>query len=1135
MKRFRHCLPAAALFAALAQAAWAGAGSVTESARKIPVAYDVDVVVVGGSTGAVAAAVEAARGGASVFLAAGRPYLGQDVCGTLRLWLAPGETPTDELAKAVFRAPAAAVALPPGLAFTYEASRRAGGVHPDTDPPSLLTDGKWSGAPKQSVQYDGDVTIMADLGGERRLASVHVLVYQRPRDFEVRDVTVWTSRDRKAWTRRAAVKNPHLGTGGHEKRAVAISAAFAARAQYVKLQVAGTPRAGRILLGEVIIASEPAAAAAPSTAPHAVTPMQVKRALDDALLAAKVKFLYGCLPTDVLRDSAGRPAGIVMANRAGRQAVTAKVIIDATTRATVARLAGAAFGAYPAGPQTFRRVVVGGRAKGSPGASPRKLDFTLPGSGRRYGVVEYTLTIPMPNGSFASFAAAEQTARDRTFDPAQVDSSDVLFQVPPDPVKARARAKGDWPGADKLDLDALRPGDLERLYVLGGCADVDRAAAAKLLRPLALMRVGRRVGAAAAAEAKALPGPAGVHVPARKPPPGSKGDVREALAPLRPATGAAGSVPSPAGALELLGEYDVVVVGGGTGGAPAGIAAARSGARTLVVEYQNALGGVGTVGMISDYYWGWRAGFTAEVDRGVAAMGGPKAKKGWNIQCKQEWWRRALRRAGADVWFSSLGCGAVVAGARVGGVVVATPHGRGVVRAKVVIDSTGNADIAAAAGAACTTTGAEHAAMQGTGLPPRTLGRGYTNTDYSFVSDSDPVDVWRMLVTARRRYAGAYDVGTLIDSRERRRIVGDAFVTPLDILNGRTYADTVSIHNSNFDTHGFTVHPVFMVRFPDKRGMTAYLPYRCLLPKGLDGILVTGLGVSAHRDAMPILRMQPCIQNQGYAAGVAASMSADENLPTRAIDVRRLQKHLAKVGNLTPQVLEHRDSPPPGREKLAEAVRQVADQYKGLEVILAAPEAALPLLREAHGKAAPSPRRLAYAQVLGMMGDAAGAGTLAEAVAAARWDRGWNFRGMGQFGSSLSRLDSLIIALGRTGDKRALGPILEKVRQLDASKDYSHHRAVALALEALRDPAACAALAELLGKPGMTGHAMTDVTGYKIPKPEHRSPPLREIVLARALYTCGDHDGVGEKILKHYERDLRGLFARHAQAVLKRR
>ena len=76
--------------------------AILESAREIPVAYDVDVVVVGGTTGAITAAVEAANKGASVFLAALRPYLGEDVAGTLRLWLDPGDKPESPLEKALF-------------------------------------------------------------------------------------------------------------------------------------------------------------------------------------------------------------------------------------------------------------------------------------------------------------------------------------------------------------------------------------------------------------------------------------------------------------------------------------------------------------------------------------------------------------------------------------------------------------------------------------------------------------------------------------------------------------------------------------------------------------------------------------------------------------------------------------------------------------------------------------------------------------------------------------------------------------------------------------------------------------------------------------------------------------------------
>jgi flavin-dependent dehydrogenase len=77
------------------------------------------------------------------------------------------------------------------------------------------------------------------------------------------------------------------------------------------------------------------------------------------------------------------------------------------------------------------------------------------------------------------------------------------------------------------------------------------------------------------------------------------------------------TIPAEAVGIPVIGEYDVVVVGGGTGGAPAAIGAGRRGARTLLVEYLHSLGGVGTAGFIAKYYHGNRVGFTGEIDRKV--------------------------------------------------------------------------------------------------------------------------------------------------------------------------------------------------------------------------------------------------------------------------------------------------------------------------------------------------------------------------------------------------------------------------------------------------------------------------------------------------------------------------------------
>jgi flavin-dependent dehydrogenase len=1117
--------------------------AVNESARDIPVAYDVDVVVVGGTSGGVAAAVEAAKKGARVSLAAERPYLGEDLCGTYRLWLEPGEEPISPLAKKLFAEPAAAQRMRNAISFSYTADRPSAGVHKDTQPPSLLADGKWHSAASQSVQYDGDVTVTAELDGEHTIEKAHVMVYQRDNNFAVAGATVYISDDKQQWKQVAVTENQKLGQGSFEESAIDLSAQVSERARYLKFVVKKSPNVTRVLLGEILMEAEQQTAKPTQSYRFAPTPMQVKRTLDQALLDAHVEFLFGCYATDVLYDADGKLAGIVMANRSGRQAVKAKVIIDATPRASVARMAGAVSHAYPAGNQTFKRVVVGGDVRQGEGIRARKMPTPLwTGQGRSYPATEYTLTISIGDGSFASFAQAEQIARDKTWHPQQGDDSEILFQVPPDPMKGKTSLSGVWPGAEKVSLDVFRPAGVSRLYVLGGCADMSRDAAEKLLRPLEFMQAGARIGAAAASEAKALRRLRGVRLRGEPAEAVAAGDVLENLAWLRPAQTELGCISANTRAVPVLGEYDVIVVGGGTGGAPAGISAARQGAKTLVIEYLHGLGGVGTLGLISKYYHGYIKGFTQEVDEGVASLAedGKSKNSGWNIEWKMEWYRRELRKAGADIWFGVLGCGAFVDKGRIKGVIVATPQGRGVVLAKVVIDSTGNADIAAVAGATCVYTDGSNVAVQGAGLPPRKMGAGYTNTDWTFIDDADVIDIWRAFVIAKEKYEGAYDLGQLVDTRERRRIVGDFVMSPLDISNNRTYPDTVVIASSDFDSHGFTIHPVFLLKPPDRSERIANVPYRCLLPKGLEGILVTGLGVSAHRDAIPVIRMQADIQNQGYAAGVAAAMAAQSSKSVREIDIRALQRHLIEKGNLPERVLTDKEAYPLSKETIAQAVKSVADDFKGLEVVLAQPEDALPILREAYAASDSEKAKLAYAHILGMLGDATGVEALLEAVKSRDWDKGWNFTGMGQYGASLSPLDSLIVALGRTGDKRAVNVIVGKIGQLDAKSEFSHFRAVAMALEALGDPAAAEPLAQLLKKPDMADYAFTKIEEARQRTPASptdtstRNLSLRELFLARALYRCGDYKGLGEKILKEYTRDLRGHYARHASAVLRK-
>ena len=84
----------------------------------------------------------------------------------------------------------------------------------------------------------------------------------------------------------------------------------------------------------------------------------------------------------------------------------------------------------------------------------------------------------------------------------------------------------------------------------------------------------------------------------------------------------------PAKTVPAAGEYDVIVLGGGTAGAFAGIAAAKRGCRTLIVEQFGALGGSATIGLVlplmSAHMPGYRAHcpLSAELVEKLRAMGG---------------------------------------------------------------------------------------------------------------------------------------------------------------------------------------------------------------------------------------------------------------------------------------------------------------------------------------------------------------------------------------------------------------------------------------------------------------------------------------------------------------------------------
>ncbi len=958
--------------------------ALVESERTLPLAYDVDVVVAGGSLAGVEAAIAAADAGASVLLIDSRPYIGYDLCATQKLWLEPSETLATPLSRSLF--------------------------------------------------------------GEKRL----------------------------------------------------------------------------------------------------VSPLEVKRALDAALLDHEVQFLTGSFPAELLVDQDGNPAGLTTVNRSGRQAVRAKIVIDATPDATLARQSQAEFRPFEPGEKEAKFIVVGGEPTGD--AAPLKVPdihfISEAKGGREFPLYEYTLSIANQADTFRSRSQDLNRMRSIIYDSAMVDHSERPLYFPDNPIIP-------------AETNEFCPKGVANLYVLSayaGGSESDRQARFQNITHLAA--AGQRIGTEAAESAAKLATPEGLRFPTS---PSGKQDatISEVASSFRFRD--CPQVELPAHDLPVLGRWDVVVVGGGTSGAPAAIGASRSGARTLLIEYMDELGGVGTAGLVTNYWYGLNAGFTSEMNKALNID-----NQWWPIK-KAEWLRTELMKANAEVWFGSFGCGAVMKDQKVCGVVVATPFGRGVVLADVVVDGTGNADIPAAAGAATqySISASGDLTVQVAGYPDRDLGVRHNNTAYAMTNDADVLDRTHLLLTARQRGGvknkEPHDMGQLIDTRDRRRIVGDYNLGTWDIVTGRTFPDTISHHRSNFDAGALPDDLMFLVK--DMKGpvYVSDMPYRCLTPQGLEGLLVTGLSASAHRDAMTLTRMQPDLQNQGYAAGMAAALAVRTTGGlVREIDLKRLQRDLVRNGTLQERVLTDTDSFPLDDEAIQAAVqtlhsltidvhqkREHDETLPALAMVMGNAAQAIPHLKHAFQHTDDIDTKINFARILAVLGDASGKEVLQTAVSeTSGWGKGWDFSSQREKANSFGQVDRLVIALGFLQTPEVVPALVQKLELLDAGSPLSHYKAVCLALRLNKHSLLAEPLAHLLNKKGVKGHSQPlsyyAASGGAEPK-RHRvnaqgGPDLnakfKEVLVAALLYECGDHQNLGREILENYTRDVNGHFAAYAHHIL---
>ncbi len=154
-----------------------------------------------------------------------------------------------------------------------------------------------------------------------------------------------------------------------------------------------------------------------------------------------------------------------------------------------------------------------------------------------------------------------------------------------------------------------------------------------------------------------------------------------------------------------------------------------------------------------------------------------------------------------------------------------------------------------------------------------------------------------------RRYIPGFQSCHLIDLapdlgvRETRRIFCDHFLTDGEVLSGQRFSDTIGM-----GTYYLDVHPP---RGGDKTLESMEyplapfeLPYRMLLPRGVEGIVLAGRCASANQRAFGSIRVSATCMVMGQAAGTAAATAAKAGVPPREIDVGELQAQLLQDGAL---------------------------------------------------------------------------------------------------------------------------------------------------------------------------------------------------------------------------------------------
>jgi hypothetical protein len=310
-----------------------------------------------------------------------------------------------------------------------------------------------------------------------------------------------------------------------------------------------------------------------------------------------------------------------------------------------------------------------------------------------------------------------------------------------------------------------------------------------------------------------------------------------------------------------------------------------------------------------------------------------------------------------DILFHALGAGVVMHDAkRINALMVETKAGRQAVAADIFIDCSGDGDLAAWAGAPFEVGDNEGHMLYPSmmfrlnGIDPQKAGEAWRTIpalmeeaearghkfprkgaivrpqksqiewrvnftqlkrqDGSAINGLEPDDLTRGEIDGRRQAIQAFeflrtvpgfensyivDLPPQLGIRETRRIVGGHMLSGADVLSCASFEDSIGVNGWPIEAH---VAGDVIFKFPPIPGSRGFneLPYRMLVPEGIDNLLIAGRCASMTHDGQSAARVSGACFVMGEAAGSAAALALSGNTPPRDVAVEKLQQALQQQG-----------------------------------------------------------------------------------------------------------------------------------------------------------------------------------------------------------------------------------------------